>query len=51
MDEDVACKLNIDTRGVFLSSAADLFYPNMKREKDYETFTDTFGVKWVKPVD
>ena len=50
VDEDVARKLNIDTRGVFLSSAADLFYLNMKREKDYETFTDTFGVKWVKPV-
>ena len=51
VDEDVARKLNIDTRGVFLSSAADLFYLNMKREGDYETFTDVFGVKWVKPID
>jgi uroporphyrinogen decarboxylase len=51
VDEEVACKLNIDTRGVFLSAAADLFYLDMQREGRYETFIDPFGVKWFKPID
>jgi len=50
VDEEVARKLNIDTRGVFLSAAADLFYLDMQREEHYETFVDPFGVKWFKPI-
>jgi uroporphyrinogen decarboxylase len=51
VDEEVARKLNIDTRGVFLSAAANLFYLDMQREEHYETFVDPFGVKWFKPID
>ena len=50
IDEDIALKLNIDTRGVLLGAAADLYYLNMGKEEQYETFEDPFGVKWVKPV-
>jgi uroporphyrinogen decarboxylase len=51
IDKEVAHKFKIDTKGVFLSAAADLFYLNIQKEKHYATFVDPFGVKWFKPMD
>jgi len=50
IDEDVALELNIDTRGVMLGAAADLFYRNIQTERQHQSFEDPFGVKWAKPV-
>lgn len=50
VDEDIAHTLSIDTRAVLLSTAADLYYLNMRIEGNYELMWDPFGVKYLKPI-
>lgn len=49
IDDEVRKKLGIDTHGLFLSVAPDFWDVEVKEESGYTTFTDPFGVEWVKP--